>query len=48
MMFVKEFLKRSSGKELFLFYFGLGMILIVGYLKKLVFFKIIFILEELK
>ncbi|EAC2362617.1 immunity 26/phosphotriesterase HocA family protein [Listeria monocytogenes] len=44
----KEFLKRSSGKESFLPYSGLGMTPIAGYSKKLVFPKSIFSEEELK
>ncbi|OEQ15498.1 immunity 26/phosphotriesterase HocA family protein [Listeria monocytogenes] len=44
----KEFLKRSSGKESFLPYSGLGMTPIAGYSKKLVSPKIIFTPEELK
>ncbi|EAE5644864.1 hypothetical protein HZO14_000626 [Listeria monocytogenes] len=44
----KEFLKRSSGKESFLPYSGLGMTPIVGYSKKLVSPKSIFSEEELK
>ncbi|EAH0059080.1 hypothetical protein D4D45_14260 [Listeria monocytogenes] len=44
----KEFLKRSSGKESFLPYSGLGMTPIAGYSKKLVSPKSIFSEEELK
>lgn len=44
----KEFLKRSSGKESFLPYSGLGMTPIAGYSKKLVSPKTIFTPEELK
>lgn len=44
----KEFLKRSSGKESFLPYSGLGMTPIAGYSKKLVSPKSIFSEEEIK
>ncbi|AXB13598.1 TPA: immunity 26/phosphotriesterase HocA family protein [Listeria monocytogenes] len=44
----KEFLKRTSGKELFLPYSGLGMTPIAGYSKKLVSPKSIFSEGELK
>ncbi|HEL8279894.1 TPA: immunity 26/phosphotriesterase HocA family protein, partial [Listeria monocytogenes] len=44
----KEFLKRSSGKESFLPYSGLGMTPIAGYSKKLISPKSIFSEEELK
>ncbi|MBF2398230.1 immunity 26/phosphotriesterase HocA family protein [Listeria marthii] len=44
----KQYLKRSSGKELFLPYSGLGMTPVAGYSKKLVSPKSIFSEEELK
>lgn len=47
-MTAKEFLKRRSGKESFLSYYGLGMTPIAGYSKKLISPKTIFTTEELK
>ncbi|EPZ4299780.1 immunity 26/phosphotriesterase HocA family protein [Listeria monocytogenes] len=47
-MSAKEFLKRSSGKEYFLSYSGLGMTPVAGYSKKLVSPKTIFSEGELK
>lgn len=47
-MSAKEFLKRSSGKEYFLPYSGLGMTPVAGYSKKLVSPKTIFSEGELK
>ncbi|TYV28745.1 immunity 26/phosphotriesterase HocA family protein [Listeria monocytogenes] len=47
-MSAKEFLKRSSGKEYFLPYSGLGMTPVSGYSKKLVSPKTIFSEGELK
>ncbi|MCD2253129.1 immunity 26/phosphotriesterase HocA family protein [Listeria marthii] len=44
----KQYLKRSTGKELFLPYSGLGMTPVAGYSKKLVSPKSIFSEEELK
>ncbi|MCD2247080.1 immunity 26/phosphotriesterase HocA family protein [Listeria marthii] len=47
-MLAKQYLKRSTGKELFLPYSGLGMTPVAGYSKKLVSPKSIFSEEELK